>query len=163
LVTGIMGSNPARSMDVLSLCVCAVVSCAGRGLCDGLIIPTKESYQLSTGLRNIQREAAQVLTRTVEPLKKKKKMMMMMISVLLMWKSASRGQRNFSVKFSPETVIEILITIIYGVHARGLPPFQTFYQHVATASSPEYESNKRRVHPPVTRTAHVSRDNHKRL
>jgi hypothetical protein len=43
LVAGVAGSNPARGMDVLSV----VLSCAGRGLCDGLITRPEESYHVS--------------------------------------------------------------------------------------------------------------------
>jgi hypothetical protein len=42
-----VGSNPVRDMDVLSLCFCVVLSCVGRGLCDGLITRPKESYRVS--------------------------------------------------------------------------------------------------------------------
>jgi len=40
-----VGSNPTQGMDV---CVVSVVCCvlSGRGLCDGLIIRSEESYQL---------------------------------------------------------------------------------------------------------------------
>jgi hypothetical protein len=41
LVTGI-GSKLARGVDVC-LCVSVVLSCVGRGLCDGLIARPKES------------------------------------------------------------------------------------------------------------------------
>jgi hypothetical protein len=41
LVTGIAGSNPARSMDVC-LCVYVVLSCVGRGLCDELVTRPNE-------------------------------------------------------------------------------------------------------------------------
>jgi hypothetical protein len=37
----IVGSNPAGGMDVFLLCVLS-----GRGLCDGLITRTDESYRL---------------------------------------------------------------------------------------------------------------------
>jgi hypothetical protein len=40
-------SNPARSMDVCLLCLYAVLSCVGRGLCDGLITRPEESYRVS--------------------------------------------------------------------------------------------------------------------
>jgi hypothetical protein len=39
-LAGIVGSNPARGMDVC--CECCVLS--GRGLCDGLITRLEESY-----------------------------------------------------------------------------------------------------------------------
>jgi hypothetical protein len=41
----IVGSNPYYGMDVSSLC--AVLSCVGTGLCDGLITRPKESYRVS--------------------------------------------------------------------------------------------------------------------
>jgi hypothetical protein len=47
LVAGIAGSNPARDMDVCLLCICVVLSCVGRGLCDGLITRPEESYRVS--------------------------------------------------------------------------------------------------------------------
>jgi hypothetical protein len=47
LVAGIAGSNPARGMDVCLLCLYVVLSCVGRGLCDGLITRPEESYRVS--------------------------------------------------------------------------------------------------------------------
>jgi hypothetical protein len=47
LVTGLAGSNPARGMDVCPLCLYVVLSCVGRGLCDGLITGPEESYRVS--------------------------------------------------------------------------------------------------------------------
>jgi hypothetical protein len=47
LVAGITGSNPARGMDVCLLCLYVVLSCVGRGLCDGLITRPEESYRVS--------------------------------------------------------------------------------------------------------------------
>jgi hypothetical protein len=44
LVTGIVGSNPARGKDV---CLCVVLSCVRKGLSDGLITRPKESYEVS--------------------------------------------------------------------------------------------------------------------
>jgi hypothetical protein len=46
LITGIIGSDPARGM-VVCLCVCVVLSYVGRGLCDGMITRPKSSYQVS--------------------------------------------------------------------------------------------------------------------
>jgi hypothetical protein len=46
LVAGIAGSNPAEGMDVCLLCLYVVLSCAGRGLCDGLNPCPEESYRL---------------------------------------------------------------------------------------------------------------------
>jgi hypothetical protein len=34
-------------MDVCLLCLCVVLSCVGRGLCDGLITRPEESYRMS--------------------------------------------------------------------------------------------------------------------
>jgi hypothetical protein len=42
-----IGSNPARGMDVCLLCLYVVLSCVGRGLCDGLITRPEESYRVS--------------------------------------------------------------------------------------------------------------------
>jgi hypothetical protein len=47
LVAGIAGSNPARDMNVCLLCLYVVLSCVGRGLCDGLITRPEESYRVS--------------------------------------------------------------------------------------------------------------------
>jgi hypothetical protein len=47
LVAGVAGSNPARGMDVCLLCLYVVLSCVGRGLCDGLITRPEESYRVS--------------------------------------------------------------------------------------------------------------------
>jgi hypothetical protein len=48
LVAGIAGSNPAWGMDVCLLCLYVVLSCVGRGLCDGLITRPEESYRVSS-------------------------------------------------------------------------------------------------------------------
>jgi hypothetical protein len=45
LVAGITGSNPAKGM-----CLYVVLSCVGRGLCDGLITCPEESYRVSNYL-----------------------------------------------------------------------------------------------------------------
>ena len=42
-LAGIAGSNPAGGMDVSLV---NVVCCTGRGLCDGLITRSEESYRL---------------------------------------------------------------------------------------------------------------------
>jgi hypothetical protein len=42
---GLLG--PARGMDVCLLCFYVVLSCVGRGLCDGLITRPEESYRVS--------------------------------------------------------------------------------------------------------------------
>jgi hypothetical protein len=47
LVAGVAGSNPAKGMDVCVLCLYVVLSCVGRGLCDGLITRPEESYCMS--------------------------------------------------------------------------------------------------------------------
>jgi hypothetical protein len=39
--------TPARGMDVCLLCLYVVLSCVGRGLCDGLITRPEESYRVS--------------------------------------------------------------------------------------------------------------------
>jgi hypothetical protein len=41
------GSNPADGMDVCLLCFCVVLSCVGKGLCDGPITRPEESYRVS--------------------------------------------------------------------------------------------------------------------
>jgi hypothetical protein len=46
-VAGVAGSNSARGMDVCLLCLYVVLSCVGRGLCEGLIIRPEESYRMS--------------------------------------------------------------------------------------------------------------------
>jgi hypothetical protein len=46
LVAGVMGSNPAKGIDVCALCLYVVLSCVGRGLCDGLITSPEESYRV---------------------------------------------------------------------------------------------------------------------
>jgi hypothetical protein len=60
--------NPGfESHTRLGCCVfCVVLSCVGRGLCDGLITHPKESYSVLIRLRRIRCEAAKVLTRIVE-------------------------------------------------------------------------------------------------
>jgi hypothetical protein len=47
LVAAIVGSNPAEVMDVRLLCLYAVLSCVGTGLCDGLITRSEESCRVS--------------------------------------------------------------------------------------------------------------------
>jgi hypothetical protein len=44
---GVAGSNSARGMNVCLLCLYVVLSCVGRGLCDGLITRPEESYRVS--------------------------------------------------------------------------------------------------------------------
>jgi len=46
LVAEIAGSNPAQGMDVCLLCLHVVLSCVGRGFCDGLITRPEESYRV---------------------------------------------------------------------------------------------------------------------
>jgi hypothetical protein len=43
LVAGVAGSNPAEGMDVYLLCLCVVLFCVDRGLCDGLVTRPEES------------------------------------------------------------------------------------------------------------------------
>jgi hypothetical protein len=59
LVAGVAGSNPTRGMDVCLLCLYIVLSCVGRGLCDGLITRLVESYRVSLCVwsRNPERKA----------------------------------------------------------------------------------------------------------
>jgi hypothetical protein len=45
-VAGVAGSNTARGMDVCLSCLYVVLSCVGRGLCDGLITRPEESYRV---------------------------------------------------------------------------------------------------------------------
>jgi phage shock protein PspC (stress-responsive transcriptional regulator) len=47
LIAGIAGLNPTWGMDVYLLCLYVVLSCVGRGLCDGLITRPEESYRVS--------------------------------------------------------------------------------------------------------------------
>jgi hypothetical protein len=58
LLFGVEGSNPDRGMDVCLLCLYVVLSCVGRGLCDGLITRPEESYRASDcmWLRNHSKE-----------------------------------------------------------------------------------------------------------
>jgi hypothetical protein len=55
-VARIAGSNPARGMDICLLCLYVLLSCVGRGLCDGLITRPDESYRVSNcvWLRNLK-------------------------------------------------------------------------------------------------------------
>jgi hypothetical protein len=46
LVAGVAGSNHAEGMDVCLLCFYVVLSCVGRGLCDGLVTRPEESYRM---------------------------------------------------------------------------------------------------------------------
>jgi hypothetical protein len=46
LVVEVVGSNPAEGMNVSLLCLYVVLSCVGRGLCDGLITRPEESYRV---------------------------------------------------------------------------------------------------------------------
>jgi hypothetical protein len=46
-VAGVAGSNPARGHGCLSVVLYVVLSCVGRGLCDGLITRPEESYRVS--------------------------------------------------------------------------------------------------------------------
>jgi hypothetical protein len=46
LVAGVAVSNPAEGMDVCLLCFYVVLSCVGRGLCDGPVIRPEESYRM---------------------------------------------------------------------------------------------------------------------
>jgi hypothetical protein len=46
LVAEIAGSSTARGMDVCVLCLYVMLSCVGRGLCDGLISRPEEFYRV---------------------------------------------------------------------------------------------------------------------
>jgi hypothetical protein len=46
LVAGIAVSNTAVGMDIDLLCLHVMLSCVGRGLCDGLITRPDESYRV---------------------------------------------------------------------------------------------------------------------
>jgi hypothetical protein len=46
LVAGIKSSNPTEGMDVCLLCLYVVLSCVGRGLCNGLITRSEKSYSV---------------------------------------------------------------------------------------------------------------------
>jgi hypothetical protein len=59
LVAGIAGLNPPWGMDVCLLCLYVVLSCVGKGLCDGLIT--------SMRLRNLK-GGSQGQNWAVEPL-----------------------------------------------------------------------------------------------
>jgi hypothetical protein len=43
----VSGSNTPEGMDVRLLCLYVVLSCVGRGLCDGLITRPEDSYRVS--------------------------------------------------------------------------------------------------------------------
>jgi hypothetical protein len=51
LVAGITGLNPAEGMYVCLLCLYVVLSCVGRGLCDGLFTRPEESHRVSNCVR----------------------------------------------------------------------------------------------------------------
>jgi hypothetical protein len=55
LVAGVAVSNPARGKDVCLLCLCVLLSCVGRGLCDGLITRPEESYRVSNCMHAIKK------------------------------------------------------------------------------------------------------------
>jgi hypothetical protein len=69
LVAGIAGSNPALGMDACLLCLYIVLSCVGRGLCDGLITRPEESYRSSNcmWLRNLNKEEDKAQVWAVVP------------------------------------------------------------------------------------------------
>jgi hypothetical protein len=58
LVAGIVVLNSAEGMDVCPLCLFAVLSCVGTGLCDGLITRPEVSYRVynCVWLRNLNKE-----------------------------------------------------------------------------------------------------------
>jgi hypothetical protein len=77
-------------MYVCLLCLYVVLSCVGRGLCDGLITRPTESYHVSFALRNLRCEAVKVLTMTPEPL-----MMMMMMMMIMSHETGSLDIKPF--------------------------------------------------------------------
>jgi hypothetical protein len=46
LVAGMVGSNPSEGMGVCLFCSYVVLSCVGRGFCDGLITRPEECYRV---------------------------------------------------------------------------------------------------------------------
>jgi hypothetical protein len=54
LFAGIAGSNSTRGMDVCHFCLYVVLSCVGRGLCDGQITRPEESYRVSDCMRDLR-------------------------------------------------------------------------------------------------------------
>jgi hypothetical protein len=69
LVAGIAGSNAAGGKNVCLLCLYGVLSCVGRGLCDGLITRPEKSYRASNceWLRNLKTEEDKVQIWDVMP------------------------------------------------------------------------------------------------
>jgi hypothetical protein len=109
-VSGVVGSNPGRDMNVCVLCLYVVLSCVGRGLRDGPITRPNESYQVSR-LRNVRCEAARVLTRIVEPL-----MMMMMMMMMCIYFSLN-NKRVFR-----ETIIYNYLQLCVPRSGKGWNP-----------------------------------------
>jgi hypothetical protein len=71
---------------MLVLIFCVVSSCVGRGLCKGLISRPKESYQVSNKIKKTPVcEAAKVLSRTVEPLRRRGAVPPDYSTLLLIW------------------------------------------------------------------------------
>jgi hypothetical protein len=69
-----LGSVPAEGMDVCLLCLYVVLSCVGRGLCDGLITRPEKSYRVSNCtrmcLRNLNTEEDKAQICAVVPWEK---------------------------------------------------------------------------------------------
>jgi hypothetical protein len=70
LVAGITGSNPGGDMSVRLLCLYVVLSCVGRGPCDGLITRPEESCLVSNKIQKPKKighpkTSIDVLTRNI--------------------------------------------------------------------------------------------------
>jgi hypothetical protein len=61
---GLQVGIPVEDMEVCLLCVYVVLSCVGRGLCDGLITRPEESYRVCQSVcdqeASVQRRTAQI-------------------------------------------------------------------------------------------------------
>jgi hypothetical protein len=77
-------------MDVCLLCLYAVFSCVGRGLCDGLITRPEETYRVSNSvwLKSL-RGGGQGPIWAVEPLDGWKSAFKLVERVLLAWPNES--------------------------------------------------------------------------
>jgi hypothetical protein len=64
-----VGSNPAEGIDVFLLPLYVVLTCVGRGLCEGLISRPEESYRVSNCmlLRNLNTEEDKAQVWAVVP------------------------------------------------------------------------------------------------
>jgi hypothetical protein len=105
LVAGIAGSNPARGMYVCLLCLYVVLSCVGRGLCDGLITRPEESYSVSNCVcnhRNPERGPMFQLGSTGKLMNEKDDCWMMN------FKGCGRKQSSTSLWYYPRSCLERL-------------------------------------------------------